>query len=30
MQYRVYSLNREVAPSVEDMYVGTIGTRVKF
>ena len=30
MQYRVYSLNREVEPSVEDMYVGTIGARVKF
>ena len=30
MQYRVYSLNRDVEPSVEDMYVGTIGARVKF
>jgi Skp family chaperone for outer membrane proteins len=30
LQYRVYSLNRDVEPSVEDMYVCTIGTRVKF
>jgi hypothetical protein len=30
LQYRVYSLDRDVQPSVEDMYVGTIGTRVKF
>jgi len=30
MQYRVYSLDRDVEPSVEDMYVGTIGARVKF
>jgi len=29
-QYRLYSLNREVEPSVEDMYVGTVGARVKF
>jgi len=30
MQYRVYSLDRDVEPSVQDMYVGTIGARVKF
>ena len=30
VQYRLYSLDRDVEPSVEDMYVGTIGTRVKF
>jgi hypothetical protein len=30
MQYRVYSLDREVEPSVHNMNVGTIGARVKF
>lgn len=30
LQYRVYSLNRDVAPSVYDINVGTIGARVKF
>jgi len=30
LQYRLYSLNRDVAPSVEDMNVGTLGARVKF
>ena len=30
MQYRVYSLDRDDEPSVQDMYVGTIGARVKF
>jgi hypothetical protein len=30
MQYRLYSLDRDAAPSVEDMHVGTIGARVKF
>lgn len=30
LQYRLYSLNRDAAPSVEDMNVGTIGARVKF
>ena len=30
MQYRLYSLDRDVARSVEDMHVGTIGARVKF
>jgi uncharacterized coiled-coil protein SlyX len=30
LQYRVYSLDRDVEPSVQDMYVGTIGARVKF
>ena len=28
--YRLYSLDRGVEPSVEDMHVGTVGTRVKF
>jgi hypothetical protein len=28
--YRLYSLDRDVAPSVEDMNVGTVGARVKF
>ncbi len=30
MQYRVYSLDRDVEPSVQDLNVGTIGARVKF
>jgi hypothetical protein len=30
MQYRVYSLDRKVEPSVHNMNVGTIGARVKF
>jgi hypothetical protein len=30
MQYRVYSLDRDVEPSVHSMNVGTIGARVKF
>jgi hypothetical protein len=30
LQYRLYSLERDVAPSVEDMNVGTAGARVKF
>jgi hypothetical protein len=30
LQYRLYSLDRDTEPSVEDMHVGTIGTRVKF
>ena len=30
LQYRLYSLDRDVAPSVENMNVGTIGARVKF
>ena len=30
MQYRVYSLDRDVEPSVQNMNVGTIGARVKF
>jgi uncharacterized coiled-coil protein SlyX len=30
LQYRVYSLDRDVEPSVQDMYVGTIGARVRF
>jgi len=30
LQYRLYSLNRDAAPSVEDMKVGTVGARVKF
>ena len=28
--YRLYSLDRDVEPSVEDMHVGTVGARVKF
>ena len=28
--YRLYSLDRDVAPSVEDISVGTVGARVKF
>jgi predicted porin len=28
--YRLYSLDRDVAPSVEDLHVGTVGARVKF
>jgi hypothetical protein len=28
--YRLYSLSRDVAPSVENMNVGTVGARVKF
>ena len=30
LQYRLYSLDRDTEPSVEDMHVGTIGARVKF
>ena len=30
LQYRLYSLDRDVAPSVEDMNVGTVGARVRF
>jgi hypothetical protein len=30
LQYRLYSLNRDVAPSVENMNVGTVGARVRF
>lgn len=30
MQYRLYSLNRDIEPSVENMNVGTMGARVKF
>jgi predicted porin len=30
LQYRVYSLDRDLEPSVQDMNVGTIGARVKF
>lgn len=30
LQYRLFSLNRDVEPSVEDMHVGTFGARVKF
>lgn len=30
LQYRLYSLDRDVAPSVENMNVGTIGARVRF
>jgi hypothetical protein len=30
MQYRLYSLDRDADPSVENMNVGTIGARVKF
>ena len=30
VQYRLYSLDRDVEPSVENMNVGTIGARVKF
>jgi len=30
LQYRVYSLSRDAAPSVQSMNVGTIGARVKF
>jgi hypothetical protein len=30
LQYRLYSLDREVESSVQDMNVGTIGVRVKF
>lgn len=29
-QYRVYSLDRDGSPGVQDIHVGTIGTRVKF
>jgi hypothetical protein len=28
--YRLHSLNRDVAPSVHDISVGSIGARVKF
>jgi hypothetical protein len=28
--YRLYSLDRDIEPSVEDMNVGTVGARVKF
>jgi hypothetical protein len=28
--YRLYSLDRDVEPSVEDLHVGTVGARVKF
>jgi hypothetical protein len=30
MGYRLYSLDRDVEPSLEDMNVGTVGARVKF
>jgi len=30
LQYRLYSLDRDVEPSVHDINVGTIGARVKF
>ena len=30
LQYRVYSLDRDSGPSVENMNVGTIGARIKF
>jgi len=30
LQYRLYSLDRDIEPSVEDINVGTIGARVKF
>jgi len=30
LQYRLYSLDRDVEPSVHDIHVGTIGARVKF
>ena len=30
LQYRLYSLDRDVEPSVQDINVGTIGARVKF
>ena len=30
VQYRLYSLDRDAAPSVQDINVGTIGARVKF
>jgi len=30
VQYRIFSLDRDVEPSVENMNVGTIGARVKF
>jgi TolA-binding protein len=30
LQYRLYSLDRDAAPSVKDMNVGTVGARVKF
>ncbi|MBW1981630.1 MAG: porin [Deltaproteobacteria bacterium] len=30
LQYRLYSLSRDAAPSVQSMKVGTIGARVKF
>lgn len=30
LQYRLYSLDRDLDPSVQDINVGTIGTRVKF
>ena len=30
MQYRLYSLDRDAAPDVEDMHVGTVGARIKF
>jgi hypothetical protein len=30
IQYRLYSLNRDADPNVQDVNVGTIGARVKF
>ncbi len=30
LQYRLYSLSRDIEPSVQDMNVGTIGARVRF
>ena len=30
LQYRIYSLDRDIEPSVYDMKVGTIGARIKF
>jgi hypothetical protein len=30
LQYRLYSLDRDVEPDVGDINVGTIGARVKF
>ena len=30
VQYRIYSLDRDAEPNVQDINVGTIGARVKF
>ena len=30
LQYRLFSLDRDAGPGVEDIHAGTLGARVKF